>query len=1248
MGLSLSACAQQSRAEPAPPVPIPTELQVAESTRAGDYLPSARLHFDQVGLDQGLSQSSVHDILQDRYGFMWFATSGGLNRYDGYGMTVFENDPQEPSSLSDNTVLALWEDQRGILWAGTAHGGLNRFEADSETFAAYRHDASDEHSIPADRINDVYEDSAGQLWIGTTNGLALFDPARQAFRRFAPVHGSAQQPDPRNEITVILEHQNGLLWIGTAGGLFLFDWRTGEFTVPAGIKDELAAAGVLSLYEDQQGMLWIGAPVGLLALDSHSDTIRHYDAEENDPNGLIHPRVQAITADPSGTLWVGTGSGLERLTADQAGFIHYRHEPAAAGELSDDDVRALYIDRAGVFWVGTDIGGANRVDPWKEKFSHVTIQRERIKSISHPLVWSFAEDDRGALWIGTAEGLDRLDRRSGWLKHFNTNEAEPADGPLGGQVVALLQDSRGTLWVGARGGLSTLEPAGQRFHHFPVAAGQSEGVASAAISALAEDVYGSIWIGTLDSGLWRFDPEAGRFSHYQLPGTQSVSTDLLDNAIHSLVADDQVLWIGSSRGLFRLHLETLTFNHYQTDPRRPDSLSHDLVHTTYVDSAGRLWIGTAYGLNRLDQRSDTFTRYGVAEGLPNNAVLAIEEDDRGRLWISTRGGLSRFTPETGKFRNFDTSDGLQSLEFNVNASYRSQYGELCFGGINGFNCFYPDEVIDNPHPPPVVVTDFQVMNQSVTVGPDSPLRESVYRTRRIELDRRDAIIAFELAALHFSDPTANQYAFMMVGFDDDWNLVGHRRFATYTNLPAGDYTFRAIAANGDGVWNTDGVSLEVIVPVPFWQTPWFVALGALAVGVLVTGAYGLRMRSVAQHTRELATQVQTRTAEIEQRRQIAEGLREILVILNSNRSLSESLHHIVTQAARLTAAEDAIIFQCHPSRPLAIVATNPGGQIRYRATPALLSVTSEWLETAASSKTPLILPFLTAMQQADRDARTTLPHQALLGVPLFLDEALWGGLILFYKQPRSFTDEDLELGFTFADQATLAVANAELQEQVRASAVVSERNRLARDLHDAVTQTLFSASLLAETIPALWENDPDEGRALLGELRLLTRGALAEMRTLLLELRPAALEETALRDLLRQLAEAFTGRSGVPVRLELADTLHVTAPVRVALYRVAQEALNNISKHARPSGVELSLHQSGQAVHLEIRDDGQGFDPEAVKGDHLGLNIIRERVQSFGGRVRINSAPGRGTCLTVTYQEPVNRRVVKGTKHEES
>jgi PAS domain S-box-containing protein len=395
------------------------------------------------------------------------------------------------------------------------------------------------------------------------------------------------------------------------------------------------------------------------------------------------------------------------------------------------------------------------------------------------------------------------------------------------------------------------------------------------------------------------------------------------------------------------------------------------------------------------------------------------------------------------------------------------------------------------------------------------------------------------------------------------------------------------------------------------------------------------MATVADITRRkqneefLERRVQERTREIERRRQVSDSLRDILAILNSDRPLAEILQHIVVQAKELLQADASAIYQMQEPESIAIQAAH-GLSSRQLSNPLNLTLPAAVREVARKGEPISLLTENEALPLTEGESS----YCAQLAVPLRVKDEVYGGLMLYYVEPRKFSAEEIELAVMFGDQAVLAIENARLRTRAERTAVAAERNRIARDLHDSVTQTLFSATLIAEVLPKLVERNGTEGMRRLEELRQLTRGALAEMRTLLLELRPATLIEVSIEELLRQLTEAARGRARIPIEMQVDVTTPLPPDVKVAFYYIAQEALNNVAKHARAASAYVSLACHAEGAVLSVHDDGQGFEVMGVTPEHLGLAIMRERSESIGADLDIVSAPGQGTDISVRWYNP--------------
>jgi len=675
------------------------------------------------------------------------------------------------------------------------------------------------------------------------------------------------------------------------------------------------------------------------------------------------------------------------------------------------------------------------------------------------------------------------------------------------------------------------------------------------------------------------------------------------------------------------------------------ALDHPIL-SIHHDLAGGIWLGTfGGGLAKFDRQRQTIAQFREKDGLPSGVVYGVLEDDWGKLWLSTNLGLSRFDPQTEAFTTFDISDGVQSNEFNSGAYHKNASGEMFFGGVNGFNAFYPGSIARNFYKPPIVLT--ALAQNSVPVHPDRA-PESI---ERAVVRWPNNSFEFEFAALNYCQPERNQYAYMLEGLDQDWYYVGTQRTGRYTNLPGKNYTLRIIGSNNDDLWNMEGTSLRVTVVPPFWQTWWFRGGIVLLLLGSIIAAVRLRFRSIEAHSRELERQVTERTRslaernrEIERRKQELEALYRADAELHRHLSLDQVLQALVDIAVDILQADKSALMawddrheklvvrvaRGYRSETLSTMTFNPGnGTVGHVATTGQpVAVKDTHNDPRLSRPSPII---------------ETEGIRSFMQVPIKISGEIFGVFSADYVQPRAFGTDDKRLFLSLAQRAALAIDTAQLHEKSQELAVIEERSRLARDLHDAVTQTLFSSSLIAETVPQLWDTDPEEGRQLLKELRQLSRGALAEMRTLLLELRPAALAETNLGDLLRQLGEAVTGQIGTSVVVTVEGQCVLPSTVHVALYRIAQEALNNVVKHSAADHIAISLLCTTRLVadlgtprnqvELCIADDGQGFDPERVPPDRLGLGIIRERAQSIGAELEIQSQPGKGTKVVVTWQE---------------
>jgi ligand-binding sensor domain-containing protein/signal transduction histidine kinase len=730
--------------------------------------------------ENGLPQNTVWAILQSQSGYLWLATQEGLVRFDGVRFTVFDKSNTE--QIKDNNIGAICKGRDGSLWLGSS-AGLCRLKDDAFT----RYTTGD--GLPDDTVDSVFEDSSGILWIGTPAGLTRFDG-----RAFFTYTGKDGLPD--GSVFSTYEDREGRLWIGSTAGLSSF--KDGRF-INYSSKDGLLTDLVRATWEDAGGSLWIATDGGLNSFKDGKFT--SYTTRD----GLSNNTVLTVSGDRAGNLWVGTdGGGLDRFRDGH--FTVYRTQDG----LSDDSVAAVYEDREGALWIGTIAGGLNRLED--SRFVTYT----QADGLADNIVRSILQDRQGAVWIATRAGLSRFDR--GLFTNYRTR-----DGLANDSVLSLFQDRDGNFWAGTRGGLSRFNGVGF------VSYGMKDGLGDLRVLSIYQDDGGTMWIGT-GSGLSTF--KDGKVVPYNA-GT------LAKDAVYAMCQDDDgALWLGTEGGgLKRLKDGALTT--YTTK----DGLSNDIVMSILRDRQGALWIGTAGGLNRFNAGS--FTQYTTRNGLHDDTIFQVLEDSTGYLWMSGNKGVFRVNKQElndlaeGKRNSvlpvaYGVADGMKSRECQGGfqpAGCQTNDGELWFPTIKGVAIIDPAALQVNQLKPPVVIE--QVVADSQPLG-----------TGQTEVPPGKHRFEFRFAGLSLLAPEKVQFKYMLEGFDKDWVDAGANRLAFYTNIPAGQYRFRVIASNNDGVWNEAGASYRFIIRPHFYRTYWFYSLCVVMLALMVLGLHRVRLRQV--------------------------------------------------------------------------------------------------------------------------------------------------------------------------------------------------------------------------------------------------------------------------------------------------------------------------------------------------------------------------------------------------------------------
>jgi signal transduction histidine kinase/ligand-binding sensor domain-containing protein/CheY-like chemotaxis protein/HPt (histidine-containing phosphotransfer) domain-containing protein len=828
-------------------------------------LPAVRpVYFEHLTMRDGLSQSTVEGFLQDSRGYLWMATESGLDRYDGNSIRVYRRERGNPQALASDYIWTMAEDAHGDVWLATIGGGVERWRRGSDSFQQFRHDPAAPASLASDAVRTLLIDHDGRIWAGTLDrGLDVLDPHTGVARHFRHHDADPHSLAADAVFALHMDHTGGI-WIGTDGGLSRYEPTSGTFINYGRSADGagLSDLQVRVISEDHTGALWIGTMHGGLdRLEPGNGHVTSFRHDAANPRSLSHDRVTAILEDDAQRLWVATVDGLNLFDRSSLTFVRYGNDADNPQSLRDSNVMSLYQDRGGVLWVGTRSGGASHWNPNGWLLGHY-----RSASFRDTQVTSFADDGAGRVWVGTGgAGLVEIDARSGQERHYGRDT--PAMRLSDDRVMALLYDHSGSLWVGTMsGGLTRVNLVSGKLQVWRTSATDPATLPADGVMSLYQDRLGRVWVGTFGGGLASIEPASGRVTRYPY-GTDTANA--LSDARASAIAEDALgnLWIGTAGGGLNLFERASgRFYHYQRDDHDPASLADNTVYALHVDGRGGVWVGTAGGgLDHVLGSSAApeavhFENY--ANLSPSRVVYGIESDGAERLWLSTTNGLVRFDPHSRVVKAFHEWHGLQGEDFNFNAHYRDRDGTLYFGGNNGFNAFSPAAVDFSAPPPRVVLTAAARLNKPLPEG------ELPGASRPLKLAYDDKLVSFEFAALDFTSPANNHYAYRLDGFDSAWVDAGPLHHATYTNLDAGDYVLRVRAANADGAWSTDELTVPVHVSPAAWNTTaarfLYAAAVLLLLGYLWRQLHARRARAL-RYSRKLEQTVQERTQELQER-----------------------------------------------------------------------------------------------------------------------------------------------------------------------------------------------------------------------------------------------------------------------------------------------------------------------------------------------------------------------------------------------
>lgn len=840
--------------------------------------------FKTVSLLQGLSQSTVNCIIQDKQGFLWFGTQDGLNRYDGYSFRVYKHNANNPGSVPDNYIQSLYLDNTGVIWVGTYGGGLSRFDPATEKFQSYRYDPHDSLSISSNQVMSITQDAANNLWVGTSAGLNRFVPSKGGFIKY--LHDPADpQSISSNKIRCILNDKQGRLWVGTAdNGLNLLTDSRGtfrRFTADEKKEGAITHNFVQTIAVANDNKLLIGTSGGgVNVLDPSTE--RFTPLFKDQSTNIHYNDVWALNQDSRGIIWIGTyGGGMLSFDPSTQSLKNYKNDATDNSSLSNNIVLCAFTDKQGFTWLGTLGGGVSYFDPRGSTFRNIRNHPNDANSLNENVVMSVYDDAGKGLYIGTyGGGLNYYDHATGKYTFYKTG---PAKGSLPSNIVrAIFEDRSGRIWIGSYGGGLCEMQNGKFIQRLKIASEQSLSTASD-VWCISQDSEGFIWAGTWGDGLHRLNTSTGEVLTYR--SSEALHTLSSDKVISLLIDSKQRIWAGTNGGgLNLLDKKTGKFTRYRYSDKDSSSIGSDRVRSIHEDKQGRIWVGTdGGGICRMNA-DGTFARYDESAGLPNNVVYGMLEDDNEHLWLSTNNGLCRFSMKDGSTRNFDITDGIQGNEFNQGARFKSSDGMMYFGGISGISVFNPNTMTSNRHLPPVVLTSVKLFGKEVTADTAKAF------LKQLNLDYDQNFFSFEFAGLDYTAPEKNQYSCMMEGFDQDWISLGNRRFVSYTNLDPGEYLFKVRASNNENLWNNEGLSIKVIITPPFYKTKLFYSLLAFACVGSVYMFIFLRTRNLKAAKSALEKEVSLRTIEVVKQKEIIEEKnKDITDSINYARRIQQAL-----------------------------------------------------------------------------------------------------------------------------------------------------------------------------------------------------------------------------------------------------------------------------------------------------------------------------------------------------------------------
>lgn len=751
------------------------------TVQAGNAILPNKFHFRHYNIENGISSNGISSIIQDRKGYIWIGTDNGISRFDGTQFVFYQKKNPRYQNLQGNSINTICEINDKEIWIGTENG-VYIYNQEEDKFTPFNIETEEGVSISS-WVNHMIYDKDKNIWIATR---------KQEVFQYNTQSGKLTQFDiPQGDgiILFMLNDKQNNIWATGLSNLYRLNKVTNKFEIFR-IEGEDRGIYSMALWEDASQNLWIGTwEEGIWKLNPNTRQVEKFRNSGKDKISHIHSIIEYSPE----ILFIGSDDGLTIFNQTTQESKLYSCYGETNTSLSDKFIYPMLKDREGGIWIGTYYNGVNYLPPYSGQFKGYSAS-EDYTYFQSKIISRFLEDEQGNVWIASDDG---------GLSCFVPSTEQFVDFPGREKIRTSNQHALcmvgHELWIGTySNGIQVLNTQNGQVRNYNT----NNGLDVSSIYAFLKDSRGRIWTGSM-SGVCLYNPQTDRFT--TIKNLDALIIEMQEDAKGNI-------WIATQgRGIFKYIPEKDVWKKYE----KAQGLNCSYINHLCINRENELWVATSEGLYRYNAEQDTFVHQPLK--INNESISAILEGENS-LWLTTAKGLVKYTPETGDIQIFTKSDGLQSEAFVMASGLKTRNGEFFIGSINGFNTFYPHLLKLNTQKPQIVITGLEIFNHRIATDPDGILPAPIDRLKEIHLSYKDNVITLNYAALSYCTPEKNQYAYKLEGFDKEWNYVGSQHSTTYTNLPAGTYTFRVKASNNDLIWSDREATLRIIIHPPFYQT----------------------------------------------------------------------------------------------------------------------------------------------------------------------------------------------------------------------------------------------------------------------------------------------------------------------------------------------------------------------------------------------------------------------------------------------